>query len=50
MNLQKHFIDTADFRIQGRCLHELSDILFIVLPGKLADYHDFSEIEDYAKY
>ena len=49
MNLQKHFADVADFRVPGRCLHELSDILLIVLLGTLADCHDFPEIEDYAK-
>ena len=30
-------------------MHELSDILLIVLLGTLADCHDFPEIEDYAK-
>ncbi len=49
MNLQKHFTDVNDFRVQGRCLHELSDILIIVLLGILADCGDFPEIEDYAK-
>ena len=49
MNLQKHFADINDFRITGRCLHELSDILIIVLLGTLADCYDFPEIEDYAK-
>ena len=49
MNLQKHFVDVKDFRVKGRCLHELIDILIIVLLGTLADCHDFPEIEDYAK-
>lgn len=49
MNLQKHFTEVSDFRIKGRCLHELTDILLIVLLGTLADCHDFPEIEDYAK-
>lgn len=49
MNLQKHFEDVQDFRVQGRCWHELSDILIIVLLGTLADCHDFPEMEDYAK-
>lgn len=49
MNLQKHFTEVNDFRVQGRCLHELSDILIIVLLGTLADCSDFPEIEDYAK-
>lgn len=49
MNLQKHFTAIKDFRVKGRCLHELSDILIIVLLGTLADCSDFPEIEDYAK-
>ncbi len=49
MNLQKHFTEVRDFRIKGRCLHELSDVLIIVLLGTLADCSDFPEIEDYAK-
>ena len=49
MNLQKHFTEVKDFRVTGRCLHELSDILIIVLLGTLADCSDFPEIEDYAK-
>lgn len=49
MNLQKHFTEVSDFRVKGRCLHELTDILLIVLLGTLADCSDFPEIEDYAK-
>ena len=49
MNLQRHFEDIADFRVQGRCLHALSDVLIIVLLGTLADCQDFPEIEDYAR-
>lgn len=49
MNLQKHFAEVSDFRVKGRCLHELTDILLIVLLGTLADCSDFPEIEDYAK-
>lgn len=49
MNLQKHFTTVRDFRVNGRCLHELTDILLIILLGILADCHDFSEIKDYAK-
>jgi len=48
MNLQEHFTEVSDFRVKGRCLHELSDILLIILLGTLADCGDFSEIEDYA--
>lgn len=49
MNLQRHFVDIADFRVTGRCLHELGDVLIIVLLGTLADCRDFPEIEDYAR-
>ena len=49
MNLQKHFAAVRDFRVEGHCLHELTDILLIVLLGTLADCHDFPEIADYAK-
>ena len=49
MNLQRHFTEVSDFRVKGRCLHELTDILIIVLLGILADCHDFPEIEDYAR-
>jgi predicted transposase YbfD/YdcC len=49
MNLQKHFAVVRDFRVKGRCLHELSDILLIVLLGTLADCSDFLEMEDYAR-
>lgn len=49
MNLQRHFAEVKDFRVKGRCLHELSDILLIVLLGILADCNDFPQIEDYAK-
>ena len=49
MNLQKHFTEVKDFRVEGRCLHELSYILIIVLLRTLADCSDFPEIEDYAK-
>lgn len=49
MNLQQHFTEVKDFRVQGRCLHDLSDILIIVLLGTIADCSDFPEIEDYAK-
>ena len=47
MELQKHFIGLKDFRVVGRCSHQLSDILILVLCGFLADCSDFSEIEDY---
>ena len=38
----------SDFREEGRCLHELSDIILLVLCGLLADCETFEEIYDYA--
>ncbi len=49
MKLQTHFTEVKGFRVKGRCLHELSDVLIIVLLGILADCNDYDEIEDYAK-
>ena len=49
MNLQKHFTEVEDYRVIGRCLHEMEDILVIILLGVLGDCSDFPEIEDYAK-
>ncbi len=37
-----------DPRQNGKCYHELSDIIMIVLCGYLADCEDFEEIYDYA--
>lgn len=47
MELPKHFSSIADFRVQGRCLHKLGDILGLVLCATLCDCDDFSEIADY---
>lgn len=49
MELEKHFKHLRDFRVLGRCLYLLSDILILVLCGFLADCSDFSEIEDYGR-
>jgi len=49
MEIGKYFASIRDFRVQGRCLHELGDILGLVLCGTLADCDDFSEIEDYGQ-
>lgn len=43
----KHFTNITDYRVVGRCLHNLLDILVLILVGTLADCDDFSEIEDY---
>lgn len=49
MELAAHFSNIVDFRVQGRCLHRLSDILGLVLCGTLSDCDDFSEIADYGQ-
>lgn len=49
MNLQRHFEEVSDYRVQGRCLHKLSDILILVVCGMLADCSDYEEIADYGK-
>jgi hypothetical protein len=49
MELKETLSKVADFRVQGRCLHLLSDILGLVLCGVIADCDDFDEISDYGK-
>lgn len=48
MNWETIFEEVEDFRVQGRCLHRLTDILMVVLCGLIADCEDFEEIEDFA--
>ena len=48
MNYAEFFEEVSDYRVQGRCLHELSDILLLVLCGLLADCETFEDIYDYA--
>ena len=47
MEVPKYFEDLPDFRVKGRCLHELSDIVMLVLVGFIADCEDFEEVEDF---
>ena len=47
MELAKHFNKVNDFRVKGRCLHDLIDILVLILVGTLCDCDDFVEIRDY---
>lgn len=47
MQISTYFTEVQDFRVSGRCLHQLGDILGLVLCGTLADCDDFSEIEDF---
>lgn len=48
MDYAEFFEEVTDYRVQGRCLHELSDILLLVLCGLLADCETFEDIYDYA--
>lgn len=48
MNWETIFAEVEDLRVQGRCLHRLTDILVIVLCGLIADCEDFEEIENFA--
>lgn len=49
MRIPGYFEQLRDFRVKGRCLHELGDILGLILCGCLADCDDFSEIVDYGE-
>lgn len=48
MDYAEFFEEVTDYRVAGRCLHELSDILLLVLCGLLADCETFEDIYDYA--
>lgn len=43
-----YFEGITDFRVVGRCLHNLEEILCLVLFGILADCDDFQEIVDFS--
>ena len=45
-----YFSLVSDFRVLGRCLHNLCDILGLVLCGVLADCDTFVDICDYGRY
>lgn len=49
LDLQRHFGDLPDYRVEGRCLHRLSDILILLLCGVLADCDDFAQVADYGR-
>ena len=49
MHLEQHFADIADYRVQGRCKHKLSDILLLIICGVIADCSDYEEIVDYGR-
>lgn len=47
MNIPAYFQSVSDYRVIGRCLHSLYDMLGLLLCGVLADCDDYSEIVDY---
>jgi predicted transposase YbfD/YdcC len=49
MNVPSYFSTVNDFRVIGRCLYSLSDMLGLILCGVLADCSDYPEIVDYGK-
>lgn len=49
MELTKHFAKVTDFRVKGRCLHELVDILGLLFIGTLCDCDDLYEIRDFGE-
>ena len=49
LNLHQHFSGIVDYRVAGRCLHRLSDLLLLILCGVIADCDDFAQIHDYGK-
>jgi predicted transposase YbfD/YdcC len=48
MDVAELFFEIADPRQAGKCYHELSDIIMIVLCGYLSDCAGFEEVYDYA--
>lgn len=48
MDVAELFFEIDDPRQEGKCFHQLSDILMIVLCGYLADCEGFEEVYDYA--
>lgn len=49
MSLQKYFSEVADFRMMGKCLHKLSDILIIGLFTYLSNGEDYEDMVLFAK-
>ena len=46
MDYAEFFEEVTDYRVQGRGLHELRDILLLMLCGLLADGKPFEDIYD----
>ena len=49
LDLHQHFSEITDYRVAGRCLHRLSNILLLILCGVIADCDDFAQIHDYGQ-
>ncbi len=47
MEYQEFFSEVKDFRVQGRCLHMLEDILMLSLCAVICGAEDFEDIENY---
>lgn len=47
MEYQDFFSEVQDFRVQGRCLHKLEDILMLSLCAVICGAEDFEDIENY---
>jgi predicted transposase YbfD/YdcC len=48
MDVAEFFFEVDDPRQEGKCFHQLSDIIMLVLCGYLADCEGFEEVYDYA--
>ena len=49
MGIFDPFLTVADFRVQGRCLHQLVNVLALLLCGTLSGCDDLPEICDYGR-
>lgn len=49
MEYQRFFSEVKDFRVQGRCLHLLEDILMLSLCAVICGAEDFEDIENYGE-
>lgn len=49
MEYQTFFSEVKDFRVQGRCLHQLEDILMLSLCAAICGAEDFEDIENYGR-
>lgn len=47
MDIPSYFKTVSDYRVTGRCLHSLYDMLGLLLCGVLSDCDDYAEIVDY---